>query len=267
MTYNFPGVLTLVFIMIFAATHSQTKIIAHRGASGHAPENTLIAFQKAIDYRADFLELDVHRSKDGSIVVIHDASIDRTSSDQLRGKVSELTYDELSKVRVGYPEKFGDKYQNEKIPTLREALVLAKDKIGVCIEIKVLGVEREVLEIVKELNMTEQVIIFSFYYQVLAKIRKLDPQIRILFLKSKADHLTFDYAMAIEANALGIGSATQVDAAFMDQANHFGMQVWQWTVNDESQIAALIELGIDGIITDFPDQALQIRSKNQNQSD
>jgi glycerophosphoryl diester phosphodiesterase len=127
--------------------NAQTKIIAHRGFSSIAPENTLVAFQKAIECKADYFELDVHKTKNDSIVVVHDSSINRTSSNDFKGKIAEMNYSDLTTVKVGYSEKFDDKYENEKIPTLREALELAKGKIKVCIEIKVYGVEKRFLKL------------------------------------------------------------------------------------------------------------------------
>ena len=119
---NFIVLLVLSSIL----TNAQTKIIAHRGFSSIAPENTLIAFQKAIECKADYFELDVHKTKNDSIVVIHDSSVDRTSSNDVKGNIAEMNYSDLATVTVGYPMKFGDKYEHEKIPTLREALELAK---------------------------------------------------------------------------------------------------------------------------------------------
>jgi glycerophosphoryl diester phosphodiesterase len=154
-----------IFMIVFSAilATAQTKIIAHRGFSGIAPENTIIAFQKAIESNADFIELDVHETKNDSIVVIHDSSIDRTSSNGIKGKIAELNYDELANLSVGYPSLFGDQYENQKIPTLREALEVAKGKTKVCIEIKVYGAEQEILKITKDLGVNDEVILFSFY--------------------------------------------------------------------------------------------------------
>ena len=121
--------LILIFVLNSMLTNAQTKIIAHRGFSGIAPENTLIAFQKAIDCKADYFELDVHKTKNDSIVVIHDSSVDKTSSNGFKGEIAELNYSDLRAVNVGYSRKFGDKYENEKIPTLREALALAKGRL------------------------------------------------------------------------------------------------------------------------------------------
>jgi glycerophosphoryl diester phosphodiesterase len=238
-------------------TYAQTKIIAHRGFSGIAPENTLIAFQKAIEGKADYFELDVHKTKDDSLVVIHDLSVNRTSSNDANGEIAKMSYSDLAAVRVGYRTNFGDTYENEKIPTLREALELAKGKIKVCIEIKVYGVEKEVLEIVNDLGINDDVIIFSFYYPVLAKLRQLDKNIPILFLIGTADKMTIDYAKVIESNAIGVGQGTTVTKEYLDFAHKNGIEVWKWTVNEEDEMQRLIDLGIDGLITNFPDKALK----------
>ena len=252
----FMVVLALSSIM----TNAQTKIIAHRGFSSIAPENTLIAFQKAIDCKADYFELDVRKTQNGSIVVIHDSSVNRTSSNDSKGEIAKMTYNDLTAVKVGYPAKFGDQYKNEKIPTLREALELAKGKIKVCIEIKVYGVEKEVLEIVNDLDMNDEVIIFSFYYPVLTKIRELDKTVPILFLKGSADKMTIADAKAIEASAIGVGNGTRLTKEYLDYAHMNNIEVWKYTVNKESEMQKLIDLGLDGLITDFPDKALNKRS-------
>ncbi len=238
-------------------THAQTKIIAHRGFSSIAPENTLIAFQKAIDVKANYFELDVHKTKDDSIVVIHDSSVDRTSSNDTKGKISELNYSDLTAFKVGYSKEFGTQYENEKIPTLREALQLAKGQIKVCIEIKVLGVEAAVLKVVNDLEMNNEVIIFSFYYPVLAKIRKLDQDIPTLYLIGKADKLTVGYARLIDANAIGVGHSTLVTKEYINLVHNNGLELWKWTVNDENQMQQLINVGLDGLITNFPEKALE----------
>lgn len=240
--------------------NAQTKIIAHRGYSSIAPENTLSAFQKAIEIGADYFELDIHKTKDGDIVVIHDASVDRTSSNNTKGEIAKMTSSDLAAVRVGYEKKFKKKFKNEKLPTLKEALTLAKGKIKVCIEVKVYGVEKKVMQIINEVGVNDGVIIFSFYYPVIARIRQLDKNIPTLYLKGKANKSDIDYATAIEANAIGVGSGMRITREFLDYAHNNGVEVWQWTVDDEGKMKQLIELGIDGLITNFPDRALKIRS-------
>ena len=256
--------LILIFVLNSMLTNAQTKIIAHRGFSGIAPENTLIAFQKAIDCKADYFELDVRKTKNDSIVVIHNSSVDKTSSNGFKGEIAELNYSDLRAVNVGYSRKFGDIYKNEKIPTLREALALAKEKIKVCIEIKVNGTEKAVLKIVNDLGVKEDVIIFSFKYPVLAKIRQLDTDIPILWLINKADKMTLEYAKVIESNAIGVGPETTVTKESLNLAHENAIEVWKWTVNKEDEMQELIDLGLDGIITDFPDKALNKLSTTQN---
>lgn len=247
----------IVLILNAIQTNAQTKIIAHRGFSGIAPENTLIAFQKAIECKADYFELDVHKTMNDSIVVIHNSSVDKTSSNSKKGEIAKMNYMDLAAVKVGYSEKFGSTYENEKIPTLREALELAKGKIKVCIEIKVFGAEKEVLKIINDLGVKDDVIIFSFYYPVLAKLRQLDKNIPILLLINKADKMTIDYAQIIESNAIGVGYETTITKEYLSFAHKNGIEVWKWTVNEEDEMKQLIDLGVDGLITDFPDKALK----------
>lgn len=245
-------------ILISVMSNAQTKVIAHRGFSGIAPENTLVSFQKAIEAGADYFELDVHKTKDDSLVVIHDDNVNRTTSNETKGKVADMTFEELSKVYVGYSKKFGDTYSSEKIPILREALELAKGKIKVCIELKVYDAEEQVLQLINNLDMHDQVIIFSFYYPVLANIREMDKTIPILLLINSANAKTIENAKAINANAIGVGYGTALTKKkdFIDKAHGEGIEVWKWTVNDEDNMQELIDLGIDGLITNYPDLAL-----------
>ncbi|MCB0496949.1 MAG: hypothetical protein KDC79_12495 [Cyclobacteriaceae bacterium] len=234
--------------------NAQTKIIAHRGFSGIAPENTLASFQKAIEAKADYFELDVHTTKDDSLVVIHDATVNRTSSNGMKGNVADMTYRELMEVHMGFSSKFGTTYASEKIPTLREALELAKGKIKVCIELKVHDAEKQVLQLISELGMHDQVIIFSFYYDVLTNIRKVDKDIPILLLNTLANSKTIEKAKTLNATAVGIG--TNPSKGFIDSTHSAGIEVWQWTVNDEAKMWKLIDMGIDGLITNYPNLAL-----------
>lgn len=252
---------TLLIISTFLTsmmTQSQTKIIAHRGFSGVAPENTLIAFQKAIDVGAEYFELDVHKSKDNELIVIHDKSVDRTSSNNTIGNIADLTYDEISKSKVGYSSKFNNLFNDEKIPTLKEALELAKGKIKVCIEIKVHDAEKEVLKIINEVDVKDEVIIFSFYYPVLEKIRTMNKTIPILYLESESNNETIQKALAINAMAIGLGSKSILSKKYIQDANKQGIEVWRWTVDDEDEMKSLIDIGINGIITNYPNKGIRL---------
>lgn len=250
---------TLLFsLTIYAATMAQTKVIAHRGFSGIAPENTMAAFQKAINHNIEFFELDVHITKDDSVMVIHDSSVDRTTSNSKSGKIADMTYAEVRQSNAGYTDKFGKQFENESIPTLYEALALAKDKIKVCVEIKAYGAEEQVMHTINTLGMNDQVIIFSFYYPVLAKIRKMDKDIPILYLKGRADEFTLDYANVIDASYIGVGGGTKLSKEFLAKAHAQGIKVWRYTVDDEPTMQTLIDLGIDGIISNHPDRVQKL---------
>jgi len=249
--------LSIVLLLCFLSSIAQVKIIAHRGFSGIAPENTLIAFEKAITCKADYLELDVRKTKDDVLVVIHNSSVDETSSNRSKGSIAEMGSKDLKAVKVGYSKKFGERYKNEKIPTLREALALAKGKIKVCIEIKVRGIEEAVLNIVNDLGMKEEVILFSFYKDVLSKVRKLDKHIALLFLIDLADLRTIEYVKTIDCEMIGVGHKTILTKEYLNVAHKNGIEVWKWTVNKEDEMQKLMNLGLDGIITNFPDVAIK----------
>ena len=237
---------------------AQTAVVAHRGFSAIAPENTLIAFEQAIACGADYFELDVQRSRSGSAIVIHDETVDRTASDGSTGAIAAMNDRTVAQTRVGFSSQFGDAFVDEKIPTLREALTLAKGRIAVCIEIKARNLEAEVLSIVEELEMIDEVIIFSFDADILKEIRNLNSQIPILFLEETATPLTFATAVSLRAQAIGVGGKTEITPEFLTEARRNGLEVWQWTVNDPVEMKRLIGIGIDGIITNHPDQALRL---------
>lgn len=250
--------LAAILVLISITNKAQTKIIAHRGFSDIAPENTLIAFQKAIETGADYFELDVHQTKDGILVVIHDKTINRTSSNSKTGKINNLNFSELHSVRVGLSSKFGEEYNNEKIPTLKEALELAKGKIKVCVELKADKIENQVVELLNELDMIDQVIVFAFNDKSLVNIKKLNPEIKTLFLKNYANIKTLDFVKEINANAIGVGNDTKITKEFISYAHKNNIEVFKWTVNKEQKMKELIDLQIDGIITNKPDLALKL---------
>ncbi|MCB0278493.1 MAG: glycerophosphodiester phosphodiesterase, partial [Calditrichaeota bacterium] len=135
---------------------------------------------------------------------------------------------------------------------------LVKGKIKVCVEIKVKDIEEAVLDCINKLDMRNDVIIFSFDYPVVERIREMDKEIQTLFLKSQADQSTIDAAKAISANAIGVGSKTEITRSFLDAAHQSGIEVWQWTIDDPEKMKELFRLGIDGLITNHPDQALNL---------
>ncbi len=247
-----------ILILISITNKAQTKVIAHRGFSEIAPENTLIAFQKAIEIGADYYELDVHQTKDDVLVVIHDNTVNRTSSNDKTGKISELNFSDVLCVRVGNSKKFDKKFSDVKIPTLKEALELAKGKAKICVELKADNIENQVIELLNELDMINQVIVFAFNDKSLVNIKKLNPKVKTLLLKNHANIKTLDFVKEINADAIGVGYDTKITKEFISYAHKNNIKVFKWTVNKEQEMKELIDLQIDGIITNKPDLALKL---------
>ena len=150
----------------------EVLIIAHRGASSSAPENTLKAFKKAIELKADFIEFDVLKSKDGEIVIMHDGNTFRTTGHF--GLIKKMTLEELKQLDCG---------DGERIPTLRELVKLVKGKIGLNCEIKARGLAEQIVNIINEEEMIESTIISSFKHDILLRIQKLEPRIKLASLE------------------------------------------------------------------------------------
>lgn len=240
--------------------NSNTKLIAHRGCSIAAPENTIVAFQKAIDCGVNYLELDVRKTKDGVLVVIHDPTIDRVSSNGEKGKIDDFTLHELSQISVGNPLMFGHTFLNQNIPTLQEVLQLAKGKIKVAIEIKIDGIEEALLKLIDEQDMINDTILISFRFPVLAKIRQLNHSIPIQLIRTCADELTIDYATLINCNGVCAGNATNLNSEFLSFAHKHNLEVWAWTIDNEQEMKRLIDIGVDGLISNIPEKAIPLLS-------
>ena len=173
----------------------KTKVWAHRGASGYAPENTLDAFRKAVEMGADGIELDVQMTKDGELVVIHDETINRVSNG--KGWVKDYTYEELKKFNFN---KTHQEYTKEEIPTLEQVYLLIKPtNLTINVEIKTgivfyPGIEERVLELTERLGMKERVIYSSFNHYTIRKIKELDPQAKTGMLYEDGIIDAVDYA-------------------------------------------------------------------------
>lgn len=237
------------------------RIVAHRGNSSVAPENTLAAIQSAIDVGADMVEIDVYPTKDGEIVLLHDGTLDRTTNGT--GSVSNYTLAELKELDAGSWKSL--RYRGEKIPTLREALELAKDKIRVVIELKTTGQERKVLEIIDELGMRDQVAIISFHTTAVRTFRQIAPDIPAAILIGSASSYAQIENIAKQANTTILDlSYSLIDK---DSAVYFierGYSLWAWTVNNEAVMERMAECGVVVLTTDEPAAALKLlRTSNK----
>lgn len=248
-------------------------VLAHRGGADLAPENTLVAFQNAVDLGVDALELDVHTTADGTVVVIHDATVDRTTDGT--GAVHGLTLAELRQLDAGYRftpddgQTFPLRGQGIVVPTLDEVLTAFPD-MRVNIEIKQSepAIEAAVKEIIDRTGAQDRVLVGSEYDDVLARFRALAPEIATSAAAGEAR--TFYLAQLLRVSAIYrpladafqvpeySGSTHVVTPSFVDAAHHHGVKVHVWTVNDAETMRRLLDIGVDGIITDRPDVALEV---------
>ena len=239
---------------------NEMLVVAHRGYSSKAPENTIAAFDMAIAAGADYFECDVHRCKSGEIVVIHDETVDKTTNGS--GLVSDFTLEHLKELSAGYSDKFGDQFESERIPTLDEVLKLAKGQIKVEIEIKERGLADNVVKFVKELKMEQDVIIISFDYNEVKAAKALAPEIETMYLVGAIwGKKELDMVKKIGAEYIGPNGIPSKGKVKM--AHEMDIKVLPYTINDEKAIAKALRNGVDGIATDYPEKAIELRSKSK----
>lgn len=238
----------------------KTQIWAHRGASAYAPENTLEAFQLAIDMKSDGIELDVYLTVDGELAVIHDGSIDRTSNGS--GSVNEIPFTEMRKYDFSYSDKFGDKYKNVKIPTLAEVFdIVYASGIMVNVELKSTGAEliRKVLDCEKQMKMTGRIVYSAFWHHNLTAVLDADSDAFVAPLYSNNIVKPWCYANSFGARALHPHyKDVYFNENYVANSHELGIRVHPWTVDDEVNLQKLIDMGIDAIITNKPDVALSL---------
>ena len=248
----------------FMQPGGRARVIAHRGFSGVAPENTIAAFRKAIDVGADMFELDVLLSKDGRVVVIHDDTLERTTDGE--GPVATRTLEELRALDAG--SWFNPEFAGERIPTLEETLELAQDRILVNIEIKTEavtdqahgGIVDKTLELVRRLGMMDQIVISSFDPRALAHARELDPGVKTASLYNtelQADLSPEEVMAEVASNGFNL-SRKQVDESIIEACHRLERPVAVYTVNEINEMERILDLGVDAIFTDHPDRLLQI---------
>jgi glycerophosphoryl diester phosphodiesterase len=237
-------------------------IIAHRGGAKLAPENTLASFKNAIAIGADMIEIDVHFSKDSEIIVIHDKSLDRTTNGT--GEIKALTLDEIKKYDAG--SWFSEDYKNEKVPTLTEVIQTINGQCKLLIEIKdgdekYPGLEKKIVETVKEHNAEPWVVVQSFNKNSILRIKEMYPDLITYYLLGR--NFNDFYAelseqvrtgQPVENKFDGIAPHySALDTKKVDLLHKAGFDIFTFTVNKPADMQNVIELGVDGIITDSPD--------------
>ncbi len=221
-------------------------VIAHRGASNIAPENTLKAFQKAIDLKADFIEFDLQQSKDKELVITHDEDLSRLTG--YRKNLESLTLKELKELDFG---------EGEKIPTFKELINLVKGKIGLNCEIKVPEIAERTIDLIKFNNLIDSTIISSFLHEELLIIKRIEPKIKIAALVPISGVKKLDWiakqkmiGFCIENGFYAINPLVMmVDQQFVNYAHDHGIKVFPWIVDIKITIKKILKYGVDGIIT------------------
>ncbi|KQO34494.1 glycerophosphodiester phosphodiesterase [Flavobacterium sp. Leaf82] len=221
--------------------------IAHRGAKGYEPENTLKSFQKALDLNADGIELDVHLSSDGHIIVIHDETIDRTANG--KGSVNAFSLSELKTFLID------GKYQ---IPTLNEVFDLVDKKCLINIELKGLGTASKVAALIEEYIADKNwnyghFIVSSFDWDLLQETSNLNSNIAIGVLTEEDLNKALAFAESIEAHAIH-PDYQLLNPENVEEIQEKGFMVLPWTVNTTEDIQKIKNYNVDGIISDFPDK-------------
>ena len=239
-----------------------TMIQAHRGASADAPENTMEAFRLATDIAADGIELDVHLTKDGEVVVIHDETIDRTSNGS--GRVSDMTLEELR--RFDYSNGMKG-FKNIHIPTLREVYELvAPTKMFINVELKESGLPEpelvaQLAALEEEFHMKDRLLYSSFNHYSLLMLKERLPHAKTALLYTAGLAYPWRYAKEIaNAAALHPYKANLMIPDYVKSSHDLGLIVNVWTIDDPADMRWLLGLGVDGIITNKPAIAMAIRN-------
>ena len=236
-----------------------TAVWGHRGASAAAPENTLPAFALALEQGAQGIELDVHRTIDGQLVVIHDFVVDGTTDGS--GPVAAMSAAEVARLDAGI--RFGAGFAGTRIPHLVEVLDLVGDRCRINIEIKSMDpyandASELVAALIRARNLYEQVIVSSFNPVTLIKLRHLDPKIALgmLYGDEMPRFLRETWAGPPLCPEAQHPHHALIDADYMAWARHMGAAVNTWTVNEIDEARRLAGLGVDVIMTDVPDQII-----------
>ncbi len=242
-------------------TNDDVTIIAHRGAAGKAPENTLASVRQAIKDGTDWIEIDVQETVDGKVVVIHDSDFMKLAGVNL--KVWDGTLEQLKAIDIG--SWFDPKFSAERVPTLIEVLDEARGKARVMIELKYYGhdqqLEQRVVDIVEQADMVSDVAIMSLKYAGVQKIHALRPDWVVGLLSAKAIGNTTN----LDVNFLAVNIA-MATPRFISSAQSAGKQLFVWTVNDQVSMSRMMSLGVDGIITDEPEMARNVLAERTEMS-
>ena len=237
-----------------------TLNFAHRGFSGEYPENTMLAFRKAIEAGAQGIELDVHFTKDKEVVIIHDETIDRTTDG--KGEVESFAYDELC--RFNAYVRFEGKYDFQKIPTLREYFELVKPVDGFLTNIELKtgineypGIEKAILKIIDEFGLRDRIIISSFNHFSVKRFKEIAPDVKCGFLEESRIIDFGAYAKKYGVEFIHPLYKCLTKDVF-DEVYSNGIGINTWTVNDENAVRYLVKNNVNAVIGNYPDMVSRV---------
>jgi glycerophosphoryl diester phosphodiesterase len=230
--------------------------IAHRGASGYAPENTFAAFRRAVAQGISFIETDLHLTRDAHFVAIHDETVERTTNGN--GSIHEMTLAEARRLDAG--SWFASEFMGERIPTLEEILEFTKkNDVVFYLELKPSGFwggEHALISALRDSGEIQRSVVISFDPAILAALRKIEPT---LMYDGKIDN-PFEKAVEIGARQIAV-RGDLVTPNFLQEARKRDLQVVCWTVNSPAHMRILASAGVDGIMSDYPDRLLTVLKK------
>jgi glycerophosphoryl diester phosphodiesterase len=243
-------------------------MLAHRGASAYAPENTFAAFERALALRTDGIETDVRATSDGALVLVHDERVDRTTDGE--GRVQDLSFDELQKLDAG--GSFNPRYAGERVPTVEAFLDRYGGKVPLCLEVKQAGVETKLVELVRSRGLLEgrppedaasretfalpPVVFTSFKFESCQAVKAAAPEAVVGFLTRDFDDLTIKRCVDAKLEQICPHAETCAGdriAAARDR----GLDVRAWGVSDREVLRAALKAGVDGVTCNWPDWSLQ----------
>lgn len=245
--------------------------VAHRGASGYAPEHTITSYKMGEKMHGDYIEVDLQMTKDGELIAMHDETLDRTTNGT--GQVKDYTLKEIKQLDAGswfnekYPERAKAEYEGLQVPTLEEVFQTFGKNANYYIETKspevYPGMEQKLVDVVNEYGINkDKLLVQSFSSESLLKMNQIDPSVKLVQLMEYASPatLTDEEVQAIKQYAMGIGpNSDMIDRAYVQQAVQNGLEIHPYTVNEKEEMQKLIDWGVTGMFTNFPDLLHEVK--------
>lgn len=228
-------------------------VIGHRGAAGHAPENTIESISCAIEMGVDYVEIDVQPTRDGRLVVFHDRTMRRLTD--FNGYVREYTFVELTE-KANLSNK-------QKIPSFEAVCdLVSKTNAGLFVEIKSPGIESAILKTLRNYFDISGCLLGSFYHRSILKLKQLDPTVKTIALMAGVPLSTRNIIRESRCDYLGLGIGS-LDEQQIQEGRSEGRGIIVWTVDEPDELPLLCELGIDGVVSNFPDRIIQTLSRSE----